>query len=233
MKASKLMFAGDPHGNFKSIIRDALQIKPDALITLGDHDLERPLIEELSEVLDAGVRVYWIPGNHDGDMELWYCNLFCGPSGLWNLHGRVININGIRVAGLGGVFREKVWFPGQGEPKFRKRSHMLFATPNKGHQGKWRAPGELEPGLPMKHRVTIFPEDVERLSRRVADVLVCHEAPTSHKYGFSVIDELARSLGVKLIVHGHHHCNYAGSVGNEIQVNGVGLAETYLHEFMG
>lgn len=231
MTPPKIMFAGDPHGNFKPLIREVMKVRPTAVVTLGDHDLERPLVDELSDVLEAGSRVYWIPGNHDGDMELWYRNLFCGISGLWNLHGRVINIEGIRVAGLGGVFREKVWFPGQSEPKFHKRSHMLFATPNKGHQGKWRAPGEQEPGLPMKHRVTIFPEDIEKLSRRVADVLVCHEAPSNHKYGFPVIDELARSLGVKLIVHGHHHLSYAGSLDNGIKVIGVGLAETYLHEF--
>lgn len=224
---TKLLFAGDPHGNFKPLIRAALKEKPTAVIMLGDYDLERPLIEELGAVLNAGIRVYWIPGNHDGDMELWYCNLFGGISGLWNLHGRVVDIGGVRVAGLGGVFREKVWFPGHAKPKFRTRSEMLHFTPNKGHQGKWRGPGELEPGLPMKHRVTIFPEDLVKLSRRTADMLVCHEAPSSHKHGFPVIDELAKSMGVELIVHGHHHYDYEATLDNGIKVVGVGLADQF------
>lgn len=38
-----------------------------------------------------------------------------------------------------------------------------------------------------------------------ADILVCHEAPSCHPYGYSEIDELAQAMGVKMVVHGHHH----------------------------
>ncbi len=32
-----------------------------------------------------------------------------------------------------------------------------------------------------------------------------HEAPGYHPHGFSILDTLAQSLGVKLAIHGHHH----------------------------
>lgn len=38
-----------------------------------------------------------------------------------------------------------------------------------------------------------------------ADILVCHEAPSCHPYGYSEIDELAQTMGTKMVVHGHHH----------------------------
>lgn len=38
-----------------------------------------------------------------------------------------------------------------------------------------------------------------------ADILVCHEAPSCHPYGYSEIDELAQAMGAKMVVHGYHH----------------------------
>lgn len=38
-----------------------------------------------------------------------------------------------------------------------------------------------------------------------ADILVTHEAPSCHPYGFTAIDKLARALGVTRLFHGHHH----------------------------
>ncbi|MBT2320799.1 hypothetical protein J7E62_00295 [Variovorax paradoxus] len=36
-----------------------------------------------------------------------------------------------------------------------------------------------------------------------ADILVSHEAPAAHPFGFAAVDELAISLGARLVVHGH------------------------------
>jgi len=36
---------------------------------------------------------------------------------------------------------------------------------------------------------------------------VTHEAPSAHPHGCKAIDELAETLGVQLVVHGHHHQN--------------------------
>ena len=38
-----------------------------------------------------------------------------------------------------------------------------------------------------------------------ADILVTHEAPSSHPHGFAAIDELANRLGATTSFHGRHH----------------------------
>lgn len=38
-----------------------------------------------------------------------------------------------------------------------------------------------------------------------ADILVTHEAPSCHPFGYSEIDELAQAMGAKMVVHVHHH----------------------------
>ena len=81
--------------------------------------------------------------------------------------------------------------------------------------------------LPIKARAAIWWEDYERLYGQQADILVLHEAPGSHLYGFAVLDELAEAMGVKLIVHGHHHENYDATIGT-IRVRGVGKATPWL-----
>jgi predicted phosphodiesterase len=60
-----------------------------------------------------------------------------------------------------------------------------------------------------------------------ADVLVTHEAPSNHEFGFPVIDELAERMGVKMIVHGHHHRAYEATLPNGIAVVGVAKAGMY------
>ncbi|WP_152486002.1 metallophosphoesterase family protein [Methylohalobius crimeensis] len=100
-------------------------------------------------------------------------------------------------------------------PRWRSRQEF-FQDMGKGN--RWRG------GLPLKHRASIFPNDFERLHRLRADVLVTHEAPTSHRHGFLAIDELAREMGVKKIFHRHHHQDYNAKIDGGIEVRGVGLA---------
>jgi hypothetical protein len=133
-----------------------------------------------------------------------------------NLHGRVVDIAGVQVAGLGGVFRHQVWYPKQGDEDatITTRAQMLKATPK---QNQWRH------GLPKKHATTIFPEDFVALPKNSASVLVCHEAPSCHRFGFAGIDALAERLGVGTIVHGHHHERYETTLANGTRVLGVEL----------
>ncbi len=77
--------------------------------------------------------------------------------------------------------------------------------------------------MPQRHRVTIFPDDVEDLSREKADILITHEAPSVHKHGFQTLDRLAETLGARLIVHGHHHLPYEAELDSGIKVIGLGL----------
>ncbi len=82
--------------------------------------------------------------------------------------------------------------------------------------------------LPLDRRQAIVPEEVEALARHRLDVLVCHEAPTSHRLGFAAIDDLARRTGAKLVVHGHHHRAYDARLRDGTRVRGLGMAEPWL-----
>lgn len=209
-----ILFAGDPHGNFKPIIRATRELRPDGVILLGDHDLDRPL-EAVLEGIDQLTEVYWIPGNHDGDRDDWYDHLFGSALADRNLNGRVVTVGGLRVAGLGGVFRDQIWHPDVGQPRFCAREDFVRQM---GKGNRW---GD---GLPRKHRVSIWWEDYARLADQRADILVTHEAPSVHKYGFPAIDELAQHMNASLIVHGHHHSDYTDELASGIRVLGVGLA---------
>lgn len=194
MTSAKLWFCGDTHGGFGHLI-DAVQAqRPAAIILLGDIQTDLPLHQQLAE-LDALTQVWFIHGNHDTGSVTHYENLFTGPWADRNLHGRVVEIAGHRVAGLGGVFRGQVWFPPT-PWRFVSEAALLAALPVRDH---WRN------GLPLKHRSTIFPLALAQLATQRADILVTHEAPSAHPHGFSALDELAQHLGVKASFHGHHH----------------------------
>ncbi len=213
-----ILFCGDPHGSFSQIIRSVATKAPLAVVIVGDHDLERPLEEELALVVEMGVPIWWIPGNHDGDRAHWYANLFDSGLGGFNLHGRVAEVApGVRVAGFGGVFRGRIWHPseGDGAPRFESRDEYLNSLPP---THRWRG------GLPLAQRVSIWWEDYQRLRTQKADVLVCHEAPSSHRHGFGVLDDLARAMGARLIVHGHHHIGYQAMLPGAVRVVGIGRA---------
>jgi predicted phosphodiesterase len=228
-----ILFGGDPHGDFTPVIRAVETYSPQAVILLGDCNLERSLEQELSAIHQK-TEVWFIPGNHEGDCDHWYDNLFGARQGDRqieavatlgasaplqnsdrNLHGRVVEIDGKRVAGLGGVFRQKIWMPPT-EPKFRSQKDLLY-TCNK--KDCWRG------GIPRKHHVSIFWQDYETLWDKRADILVTHEAPSCHRYGFKELDDLAQALGVKTVLHGHHHEQYSRKIcGGRIMVHGVGKA---------
>lgn len=64
---------------------------------------------------------------------------------------------------------------------------------------------EIEVTPSPKLNGAIYPEDVYRLASQRADVLVTHEAPSCHPYGWAALDDLARAMGVKRTFHGHTH----------------------------
>jgi len=122
-------------------------------------------------------------------------------------------------ADLGGVFKECVRCPRfeASRPMFATRRHYLRQLP---HNGRWRG------GLPLRVRDAIFPDDVEALRGLRADVLVTHEAPSSHRHGFDGIDIAAEACRARLVVHGHHHEDSARTIpSGGVQVRGLGRAE--------
>ncbi|MCY1266716.1 Calcineurin-like phosphoesterase [compost metagenome] len=190
----KIFFCGDTHGRFDHVIKAVREHRPAAVVFLGDLQPQRSLDQELGGILGL-TEVWWIHGNHDTDSDADFDNLFGSALANRNLHGRVAEIAGVRVAGLGGIFRGQVWVPPA--PARFEMPEQFAAQCGKGNL--WRG------GLPRKHRSSIFPSDYVALAAERAEILVTHEAPSCHPHGFSQIDELALSLGVRVSFHGHHH----------------------------
>jgi len=190
-----ILFCGDPHGQFRHIVRAANELQAPAVVLLGDLQAERPLHEGLEAI--AG-RVWFIHGNHDTDTDRHWANLWESRLADRNIDGRVVELpGGTRLAGLGGVFRKSVWYPGlPGESCFRSQEEHARLTPR---QDRWRG------GRHRRHWSSIYPDGLDRLSGLRAGILVTHEAPGYHRNGFGVLDTLARSLGAKVAVHGHQH----------------------------
>ncbi len=197
-----LLFCGDPHGKFGHIVELGNQLRPQAVILLGDMEPPRALQDEMAPLTRAGVPWYFIVGNHDADSDVLAERVWNAGTEPFDLHGCVVTLpSGLRIAGLAGVFREAVYYPTAssaraGLPAFRTREEHAAATPR---QDRWKG------GPHRKHLGTIYPSDIDRLADMQADVLVCHEASGYHPNGFSILDTLAQSMGVKALVHGHQH----------------------------
>jgi predicted phosphodiesterase len=237
-----MMMCGDVHGNFQHVIDAVNEHQPKAIILLGDVEADHPLERELESILSK-TEVYWIPGNHDTDSVQNYRNLFQSQLADRNLHGRVVDINGVKVSGLGGVFRGEVWYPNHVEAEVHYKSFNEYskkstagriltareARENRKYQDVScldRANKGTPLGKLMTHRSTIFYDDWFNLYGQQADILVTHEAPGAHPYGFQVLTELARSMHVKHYFHGHMHdsLNYESKFKElEFSLFGVGL----------
>lgn len=198
---SKIFFCGDNHSHFQHIVRAVQEHKPDAIVLLGDIEAQQPLELELAPILGV-TEIRFIHGNHDTDSEESWRHLTQSQLAHLNLHARVDTVAGVRIAGLGGIFRENVWYPWQTK---HFENYDVFAKEARrwARLEKWSAQ-RTEKTL-LTQLSTIFPAAFDALSKLQADVLVVHEAPSCHPRGFDAIDLLAKSMGVKTVFHGHHH----------------------------
>lgn len=188
------LFCDDNHGEFDHLIEAVKQHHPAALILLDGIQAQRPLEVELAPVLDK-TEVWFIHGNHGTDTEADDDNLFGSKLADRNLHGRMVDIAGVRVTGLGGVFRKQVWMPSEGGGGVTEKQFLR----SMGRGNRWRY------GMPLRHRSTIFLDVYESLAKSGANIMVTHEAGSAHPHGFAVIDQLARSPKVSKNLHCHHH----------------------------
>lgn len=214
-----VLFYGDPHGEWRPLFEACAAEPPAAVVIVGDLGLTRPFREELEPVRELLLDPWWIPGNHDARTPEAHDWLW-GDAPDWNLHCRETRLGGLAVAGLGGVFKQRVWYPrsGRAEPALPDRkAYLKQVSPAE----RWRG------GLPLSARDTIFPEDARLMRRLRVDVLVTHEAPTTHRYGFAGIDAAAAACRAKLVVHGHHHQSYQGVLPGGVRVRGLGIAEVF------
>lgn len=173
---------------------------------MGLNDRLEVCLKDIEDLTD----IYFIPGNHDYDSQEYYDNLFDSSLSENNLDGKVVEIAGLKIAGLGGVFKGKIWHPDTGV-KWSKREDLLHFLPSNVSNG----------GIRRHHECAIWYEDYEKLANLKADILVTHEAPSCHRHGYEDLDLLAEMMGVKLIVHGHHHKYYTSKLDNGIQVFGT------------
>ena len=199
---ARIWFLGDVHGQFKFLVRalQAAPVPPRWLVFLGDIDIDhKPFREILAPLHQAypGIQVAFIHGNHDADTDVHWAMLHdCGLA--VPLHARVRNLDGVRVAGLGGVFQGRVWRPPGGRVLSSKdRAKGTNST----SASQWRGAQRPRPKL----NGAIYPDEFDALGAQNADILVTHEAPSCHPHGFAALDDLARSLGVVRSFHGHHH----------------------------
>ncbi len=222
-----IVFIGDIHRNWDKVERGiaALDRLPKAAILLGDIECTAPLDELAAPLLDRGIAVHWIFGNHDNDggAEMWH-NLAEPERNPRTrdgaLHGRVTEIQGLRIAGLGGTFRPRVWSP----PTPARLRRRVELPDDLASLGAAYGHAQREALAHSLSTAAIWPEDVEALADQKADILVTHEAPSSHGAGKETLDRLARDMGARLVVHGHHHVTYRATSDDGLRVMGVAAA---------
>lgn len=211
--SKSIWILGDNHGVFEHVMKTVKTSgeRPAAVVFLGDLECPVPFSDCVADIEAAGIQSWVIPGNHDTDTRENFINLY-GDQLFQerNLNARVVEIAGLRIAGLGGIFREKIWDPDCEEmPAIRNWRELAVAQNTK-------RPKRLRIDQPTveqiaadsvlrKHSSTIFYDDWFRLYGQQADILVTHEAPDCHEYGYKAITALAQSLKVKFAFHGHMH----------------------------
>ena len=135
----------------------------------------------------------YVPGNHDPNVKpidttfvaLDHRVLIPGPEGCDNVDGRILEVQGLRVAGLGGSLRYK-----DGPNQYSQA------------QMRWRALN-----LELRARVRRA-----RSGHRKLDVLITHAPPfgvapaeDAAHVGFAAFNRIIQSLRPTLLVHGHIH----------------------------
>ncbi|MCQ9377781.1 metallophosphoesterase [Methyloversatilis sp. XJ19-49] len=226
MKSRSILLFGDVHGRFDHALHEALARRPAGVVFLGDIEPTRSMQEILAPLKEEGIQTWWIRGNHDTEHVTTWLHLVTALNE--NLDQRVVELRGIRLAGFGGVFRKTVWSPDLQQFDGKTASFKSFkefatqrilATPGPARFKEQGITAEQaiaaldDPlfhanvlfGSEILHLSSIFPEDFEQMANLQADVLITHEAPSCHPYGHIGIDHLARAMGAKLVIHGHHH----------------------------
>ena len=167
--------------------------RPGVELILAAGDLPFDYLAELSDRIDRpGVMV---PGNHDPDITGFSSRAglslragvptpWPGPAGFLDADGRVVDVAGLRVAGLGGCVRYR---PG----------------PNQWTQAQQARRGR---------RLVRAARRRTRRDGRPVDVLLTH-APPRHcgdredppHHGFECLHDVVAALAPRLLLHGHIH----------------------------
>ena len=203
----RTLIFGDPHGDYRQILAHGPQA--DGIILQGDLEPPGDLRTILGPLAD---KTWFILGNHDAEKPEQLARLESMREQC--LHRKVVQFGDLRVAGLSGVFNGKI-LSASAVDRIEDMEDLDVCIPTRE---AWLRKGRLG----MEHMTSIFMEDLEYMSTLKADVLILHEAPECHPRGFQMLGDLARYMGVRLVVHGHHHERYEGWIDGGIKVLGLG-----------
>ncbi len=144
--APKLMFFGDPHGDFEPVIAAVERCRPEAIVLLGDLQPRQPLHIELEPILDR-TGVWFIHGNHDTDSDADYDHLWGSELADRNLHGRIVEHRRLPGGRTGRHLPQQDLGPAPADRGSRVRvgrDHApIHATPRSG--GATASPGATDP----------------------------------------------------------------------------------------
>jgi hypothetical protein len=232
-----IILIGDPHGEYAEIIEQVLRLPGGStVIFMGDLELRMPFREQLRPLFDAGFNLRWFLGNHDlnapGQRHLFKEGSPGDPGFLFDdaqggysagdIGNTVQTIEGFAVACLAGTFKGRVWDPKQSDARYYSREDWL-----KAHRQRWRG------GLPIDMLPAIFPRDLKFPGHvAVADLLLTHEAPSTHLFGFRQLDDLCADMGAHMHVHGHHHRSYSAIGPRGAYVVGLAKRQVYVVDEM-
>ncbi|GEM45714.1 metallophosphoesterase family protein [Deinococcus cellulosilyticus] len=153
---------------------------PEVDLVLAAGDLPAYYLEFLASTLP--VPVLYIPGNHRDEFTLNDQHELVPPGGVENVHGRVVEVAGLTIAGWGGV------------PRYRESDHGHY-TPWQAKVGMWRL------GMQMK---------MKRI--RKLDIFLTHAPPLGEHAGSDYahrgcpdLTHFMHQHQPRYMVHGHIH----------------------------
>ena len=178
--------------------RDCLaRLNPDLVVACGD--LPEDYLEFI--VTMASVPLVYVPGNHDPDLsprrpEEELASFVApfgfdranrdtpGPAGCINADGRIVEAAGLTIAGLGGSLAYNFGPNQYTEAQMRRRSLRL-----QGRDRLRRLRGRASVDLVITHAPPLGLGDEDDVAHR----------------GFACFHPMVRSIGPKLLAHGHIH----------------------------
>ncbi|MEU3625040.1 metallophosphoesterase [Amycolatopsis coloradensis] len=172
------------------------RLPADLDLVVGAGDLPYDYLEFLAGALD--VPCVFVPGNHDPDLSGYtrygglsmkdgFPAVWPGPAGGVNADGRIVDVGGLRFAGLGGSVR---YNEGPNQWTQRQQARRARRLVRRARFRRWR----------------------EGRDGRDVDVLLTH-APPRHcgdredppHHGFDCLHRTIESLRPKWLLHGHIH----------------------------
>jgi len=169
----------------EALYEDTLyELKPDLILSAGDLPFD--YLENL--VTRAGVPLLYVPGNHDPDVQFrrnTYGPVVVeepipGPQGCDNIDGKLVQVGGLRVAGLGGSLRYR-------------------EGPNQYSQSGMR---RRALGMELRARLRRRRPDVLLTH---APPQGCGDGEDLAHQGFQAFHRVVNVLRPRLLVHGHLH----------------------------